>query len=106
MASRKFNGSLLGIAGALLGGYLGYRQAIEVDMSPIQGAIVFGGVGLVVFSLGGFILRTLTSLLAYAILVGVVSFVFREQIEGVTGIDPVASIATVLSDLFAQAAES
>ncbi|MEM6535647.1 MAG: hypothetical protein AAF613_08415 [Pseudomonadota bacterium] len=106
MASRKFNGGLLGIAGALIGGYLGYRQAMEIDMSPIQGAIIFGGVGLVLGSAGGLILRTVTSLLVYAVLIGVIFFVFRDQIEGVTGIDPISSIATVLSDFFARAAES
>lgn len=98
--SRSTMSGVTGIIGALVGGYLGYRQAIEAGMEqPWQGAVILGAVGLVLGSAGGFLLRSLSSILVYAVLLGVLSFVFRGQIEMLTGIDPVAAGMTIFNDI-------
>ena len=97
--SRQTVGGITGIIGALIGGFMGYRQAIEVGMEPWQGALILGAVGLVFGSIGGFVLRTLSALLVYVILLGVLAFFFREQIELLTDIDPVDSAITIFEDV-------
>ncbi|MEO1322072.1 MAG: hypothetical protein AAFV59_03605 [Pseudomonadota bacterium] len=82
--------SLAGIIGAGVGGYIGYTQAAEVsELTPITGALILGGVGLVAGSAGAFILKSLMQFVIYAIMLGVVVFVFQGQIEALTGINPV-----------------
>ena len=101
MASRKTIGGLAGLIGAFVGGFMGYRQAIETGTEPVQGALVMGAVGLVLGSAGGFILRTLSAILMYVVLLGVLAYFFRDQIETMTGIDPVASALTIAEDCLA-----
>jgi len=96
--SRQTVGGVTGVIGALIGGFMGYRQAIEVGMEPWQGALILGGVGLVLGSAGGFILRTLGAILMYAVLLGVLAYFFRDQIELLTDIDPVDAALTVYRD--------
>ena len=87
--------SLAGLIGAGVGGYIGYTQAADVsDLTPVTGALILGGVGLVAGSAGAFILKSLMQFVIYAIMLGVVVFVFQNQIESMTGINPVdASLA-------------
>ncbi len=101
MASRKTIGGLAGIIGAFVGGFMGYRQAVESGMSPVQGALIFGAVGLILGSAGGFILRTLSAIAMYIILLGVLAYFFRQPIEGMTGIDPVNSALVIIEDCLA-----
>ncbi|MEM1391585.1 MAG: hypothetical protein AAGG45_10945, partial [Pseudomonadota bacterium] len=95
---RQTVGGITGIIGAVIGGFMGYRQAIEVGMDPFQGALILGAIGLVLGSVGGFILRTLSALIVYVILLGVLAFFFRDQIELLTDIDPVDSATTIFED--------
>jgi len=92
--------SLAGLVGAAVGGYIGYTQAAEVsDLTPITGALILGGVGLVAGSAGAFILKSLMQFLIYAIMLGVVIFVFQNQIESLTGINPVEATLEFLKGL-------
>jgi hypothetical protein len=61
-------------------------------------ALILGAVGLILGSAGGYILRTLSALLVYVILLGVLAYFFRDQIELLTGIDPVESAITIFND--------
>ncbi|MHA7901237.1 MAG: hypothetical protein ACX94B_15345 [Henriciella sp.] len=91
--------SLAGIIGAGVGAYIGYTQAAEVsELTPITGALILGGVGLVAGSAGAFILKSLMQFVIYAIMFGVVIFVFQNQIEAMTGINPVDAVLGVLRD--------
>ncbi|MDG1825048.1 MAG: hypothetical protein P8H62_02160 [Henriciella sp.] len=96
--SRSTVGGVAGVVGALIGGFMGFRQAIEIGMQPWQGALILGAVGLILGSAGGYILRTLSALLVYVILLGVLAYFFRDQIELLTGIDPVESAITIFND--------
>ncbi len=91
--------SLAGVVGGGLGAYLGYNYAgapgVE-DISPIQGALILGALGLVVGSAGAFILRSLVQFLIYLILIGLVAYFLRDPIDSMTGIDPVTAFLTVL----------
>lgn len=81
--------SLAGLVGAAVGGYIGYTQAADVsELTPITGALILGGVGLVAGSAGAFILKSVMQFLIYAIMLGVVVVVFQNQIESLTGINP------------------
>ena len=92
--------SLAGLVGAGIGGYIGYTQAANVsELTPITGALILGGVGLVAGSAGAFILKSLMQFLIYAIMLGVVVFVFQSQIEALTGINPVDATIGVLRDI-------
>lgn len=92
--------SLAGIVGAGVGGYIGYSQAANVsDLTPVTGALILGGVGLVAGSAGAFLLKSLMQFLIYAIMLGVVAFVFQNQIEGMTGINPVDATIGFLKGL-------
>ncbi|MEL7231757.1 MAG: hypothetical protein AAGJ85_04525 [Pseudomonadota bacterium] len=99
--SRQTVGGVTGVIGALIGGFMGYRQAIEVGMEPWQGALILGGVGLVLGSAGGFILRTIGAILMYVVLLGVLAYFFRDQISQLTGIDPVDAAYTIYLDCLA-----
>lgn len=92
--------SLAGLIGAGVGGYIGYTQAAGVsDLTPVTGALILGGVGLVAGSAGAFVLKSLMQFLIYAIMLGVVVFVFQTQIEGMTGINPVDATLEFLKGL-------
>ena len=92
--------SLAGLIGAGVGGYIGYTQAETVsELTPITGALILGGVGLVAGSACAFILKSLMQFLIYAIMFGVVIFVFQTQIEAMTGINPVDASIGVLRDI-------
>ncbi|MEM9179401.1 MAG: hypothetical protein AAGA89_06800 [Pseudomonadota bacterium] len=92
--------SLAGLVGAGVGGYIGYTQAANVsDLTPVTGALILGGVGLVAGSAGAFILKSLMQFLIYAIMLGVVIFVFQNQIESMTGINPVDASLSFLRGL-------
>lgn len=80
-----------GLVGLAIGAYLGYNEAASVssDMSPLMGAGILGIVGLVVGSAGAFLLKTVSQFLIYILLFGVLAFFFRDQIEALTGVDPV-----------------
>ena len=92
--------SLAGIVGAGVGGYLGYSQAANVsDLTPVAGALILGGVGLVAGSAGAFLLKSLMQFLIYAVMLGVVIFVFQNQLEGMTGINPVDAALNFLKGL-------
>ncbi len=81
--------SLAGIIGAGVGGYIGYTQAANVsELTPISGALILGGVGLVAGSAGAFLLKSAMQFIIYIILFGVVIFVFQNQIESLTGMNP------------------
>jgi hypothetical protein len=92
--------SLAGLVGAAIGGYIGYTQAADVsDLQPVTGALILGGVGLVAGSAGAFILKSAMQFLIYAIMLGVVVFVFQNQIEALTGMNPVDATIAFLRDL-------
>ena len=54
-----------------------------------MGAAILGGVGFVVGSAGAFLLKSMSQFLIYLVLFGLLAFIFRDQIESLTGIDPV-----------------
>ncbi|HPE48404.1 MAG TPA: hypothetical protein PLR76_08410 [Hyphomonas sp.] len=92
--------SLAGIIGAGVGGYIGYTQAADVSsLTPVTGALILGGVGLVVGSAGAFLLKSLMQFVIYLIMFGVLAYVFQNQIEALTGINPVHATLSFLSDL-------
>lgn len=91
---------LAGIVGAAVGGYIGYTQAADVsNLTPISGALILGGVGLVAGSAGAFLLKSAMQFVIYVILVGVLAYFFQNQIESMTGINPVEATLHFLSDL-------
>lgn len=92
--------SLAGIIGAGIGGYIGYTQAETVsELTPITGALIMGGVGLVAGSAGAFLLKSLMQFAIYVIMLGVVVFVFQSQIEALTGINPVEATLGLLRSM-------
>lgn len=91
---------LAGLIGAGIGGYIGYTQAADVsDLTPVTGALILGGVGLVAGSAGAFLLKSVMQFVIYAIMLGVVVFVFQDQIQAMTGINPVDATLELLRDL-------
>ncbi len=101
MVSRRQNSCVFGLIGAILGGLMGYRQALEAGISPVQGALILGAFGLIVGSAGGFMLRTLGSLILYIVLVAAVIYIFRQPMETMLGLDPTTSFGTLLNDVIA-----
>ena len=92
--------SLAGLVGAAVGGYIGFTQADNVSqLSPVAGAMILGGIGLVVGSAGAFLLKSLMQFLIYLIMFGVLAYVFQNQIEALTGINPVQATLHLLADL-------
>ena len=92
--------SLAGLVGAAVGGYIGFTQAGNVSqLSPVAGAMILGGIGLVVGSAGAFLLKSLMQFLIYLIMFGVLAYVFQNQIEALTGINPVQATLHLLADL-------
>ncbi|KCZ88879.1 hypothetical protein [Hyphomonas johnsonii] len=91
---------LAGVVGAAVGGYIGFTQAADVsNLSPITGALVLGGVGLVAGSAGAFLLKSLMQFVIYVILIAVLAYFFQTQIEQMTGINPVEATLSFLTDL-------
>lgn len=91
---------LAGIVGAGVGAYLGYNLGLSSEtVSPIHGALIMGGIGLVAGSLGAFILKSAVQFIIYVVMILIVSYFFREQIEAMTGIDPVAAVESALNSI-------
>lgn len=92
--------SLAGIIGAGVGGYIGYTQAEHVSsLTSVSGGLILGAVGLVAGSAGAFLLKSVMQFIIYAIMLGIVVFVFQSQIEDLTGINPVAATVEFLADM-------
>ena len=92
--------SLAGLVGAAVGGYIGYTQAANVsELTPIAGALILGGVGLVAGSAGAFLLKSLMQFLIYLIMFGVLIYVFQDPIEQLTGINPVNATVSLMEDI-------
>ena len=92
--------SLAGLVGAAVGGYIGYTQAGHVsELEPIAGALILGAIGLVVGSAGAYLLKSLMQFLIYLIMFGVLAYVFQNQIEQLTGINPVNATISLLEDI-------
>ncbi len=91
--------SLAGFVGAIAGGYIGYTQAADVsNLSPVSGALILGAIGFVAGSAGAFILKSLMQFVIYIILIGIVAYLFQNQIEAMTGINPVSATLNFLRD--------
>ena len=91
--------SVAGIIGAGVGGYIGFTQASDVsNLSPVAGSLILGAIGFVAGSAGAFILKSLMQFVIYIILFGIVAYVFQNQIEAMTGINPVDATIHVLRD--------
>ncbi|MAN44849.1 MAG: hypothetical protein CMF04_01400 [Hyphomonas sp.] len=92
--------SVAGIVGAVVGGYIGYTQAQDVsNLEPVTAAIILGAIGMVAGSAGAFILKSLLQFAIYIILFGVVAYAFQNQIESLTGINPVDATMAFLRDM-------
>jgi len=61
--------------------------------------VILGGVGLVVGSAGAFLLKSLMQFLIYLIMFGVLAYVFQNQIEAMTGINPVNATVSMMEDI-------
>lgn len=97
--SRSTTGGIAGIIGAGIGAFLGYREALVTPgVEPWLGALIFGAVGLLLGSIGGFLIRGASAIILYLVLLGVLGFVFREQIELMTGTDPVQAVSLIIED--------
>jgi hypothetical protein len=84
---------IAGIVGGGLGAYFGYNYAITEGMPPVQGALILGAIGMISFSAGASVLQ----FIVYVIMLGLVIYIFREPIEGLTGINPVEAVHTALT---------
>ena len=92
--------SLAGLVGAAVGGYIGYTQAGHVsELEPVAGALILGAIGLVVGSAGAYLLKSLMQFLIYLIMFGVLAYVFQNQIEQLTGINPVNATVSLMEDI-------
>ena len=91
---------LAGIVGAAIGGYIGYTEAAEIsNLTPAAGALILGGMGLVIGSAGAFILKSMMQFLIYVVIFFAFVFVFQNQIEAMTGLNPVNATLNFLADL-------
>ena len=88
---------LAGIVGGGLGAYFGYNYAIAESMPPVQGALILGAVGMIAFSAGAFILKSAMQFIVYLIMLGLIVYIFRDAIEGMTGVNPVEAVLNTLS---------
>lgn len=52
---------------------------------------------MIAFSAGAFILKSAMQFIVYVIMLGLVVYIFRNQIEGLTGINPVLAVHTTLT---------
>lgn len=91
--------SLAGVIGGGIGAYLGYNQGLVTDgISPVQGALIMGAIGLVVGSAGAFILKSLMQFIVYIIMFALLAYIFRGQIEALTGVNPVTALEITLGN--------
>ena len=91
--------SLAGIVGGGVGAYLGYNQGAVTDgISPVQGALIMGAIGLVAGSAGAFVLKSLMQFVVYVIMFALVAYIFRGQIESLTGVNPVTALEVTLAN--------
>ena len=90
---------LTGLIGGGVGAYVGYTEAADIsNLTPVAGALILGGVGLVVGSAGAFLLKSLMQFVIYVVLMAVLGYFFQHQIEAMTGINPVAATLSLLRD--------
>ncbi len=91
---------LAGIIGGGIGAYLGYNQGLITDgISPVQGALIMGAIGMVVGSAGAFILKSAMQFVIYIIMFALLAYIFRGQIEQLTGVNPVEALEVTLGKL-------
>lgn len=89
---------LAGIVGGGIGAYLGYNQGMVTEgVSPVQGALIMGAIGMVAGSAGAFILKSAMQFVVYVIMLGLVVYIFRDPIEGLTGVNPVEAVYNTLA---------
>ena len=90
--------SLAGIVGGGLGAYLGYNQGLATEgISPVQGALIMGAIGMVVGSAGAFILKSAMQFIVYLIMLSLIVYIFRDTIESLTGVNPVTAVYNTLA---------
>lgn len=90
--------SLAGLIGGGIGAYLGFNQAEAIGMPPIQGALIMGAIGVVVGSAGAFVLKSLAQFVIYIIMFALLAYIFRGQIEALTGINPISALENTLGN--------
>ena len=85
--------TLSSLAGVIVGGigaYFGYSEAQQVEnIEPWMGAAILGGLGFVAGTAGAYLLKNLSQYLIFIVLFLGIAFFFRNQIEALTGINPV-----------------
>ena len=100
---------LSSMAGVVLGGlgaYFGYSEAQEIaNIEPWQGAAILGGLGFIAGSAGAYLLKNVMQYAIYILMFGAIAFFFRDQIEALTGIDPVDAVNAGLNRYFKNASE-
>lgn len=89
MASKSMVGGVAGTIGTVIGGIMGFLQAQEVGVPPVQGAGLYALFGFILGSMTGFFFRSLPAIILYIFIVGVVVYVLRGPMETMTGIDPI-----------------
>lgn len=90
---------LAGVIGGGIGAYLGYNQGLVTDgISPIQGALIMGAIGMVAGSAGAFILKSAMQFIIYIIMFALLAYIFRGQIEQLTGVNPVTALEVTLAN--------
>ena len=90
---------LAGVIGGGIGAYLGYNQGLVTEgISPVQGALIMGAIGMVVGSAGAFILKSAMQFIVYVIMFGLLAYIFRGQIEQLTGVNPVTVLEATLAN--------
>ena len=99
MASKGAVGGVLGGIGAIAGAVLGYVQAVEVGVNPVQGAGIFALFGFILGGLASLFFRSLPAIILYIFIAGVAVYVFRGPIETMTGLDPIAAIELMYTQL-------
>ena len=88
---------IVGLIGAAAAGYYGYKQAeVTEGVEPIMGAMIYGGGAFILGSVGAFLLRSALQFVVYAVVLAGAIYIFRDQIEAMTGIDPVAFTKSAL----------
>lgn len=95
MASKSMVGGVAGTLGTLIGGVMGFMQAQEVGVPPVQGAGLYALFGFFLGSLTGLFFRSLPAIILYLFVVGVIVYVLRGPMEAMTGIDPIEAFELV-----------
>ena len=90
---------LAGVVGGGIGAYLGYNQGLVTEgISPVQGALIMGAIGMVAGSAGAFILKSAMQFVIYIIMFALLAYIFRGQIEALTGVNPVTALEVTLAN--------